>query len=388
MKILYHHRTASKDGQAVHIEEMVGALRALGNDVRVVAPSEVKDAGMGAEGGMVQRLRKYLPKGIYEILELGYSLLAYVRLARAAKEFKPDVIYERYNLFLLAGVMLKWRTGLPLLLEVNSPLAFERNQFGGLGMPWMARWAEAVAWRGADFVLPVTNVLANFIREKGVPDHRIFVIPNGINEAHFLPSPSPEVARKRLDWSDSLILGFVGFVRDWHGVDRVVSWLAKPTSPRDAKLLVVGDGPARNDIEALAKKLGISDRVRFTGFVPRDQVPVYVAGFDIALQPAVVPWASPLKLFEYLALGKAIIAPNSPNIGEVLRHEHNALLFDESQSASFEEMLARLCADEDLRHRLGRSANETIGALGLTWNRNAQRVGELAKRHLATNVKA
>src|ERR1035438_2492939 len=103
MKILYHHRTASKDGQAVHIEELIGALREIGHEVRVVGP-EIGAGGMGAEAGWVQRLKTHLPKAIYELLELAYSRVAYSRLARAAHEFRPDFIYERHNLFLLAGL--------------------------------------------------------------------------------------------------------------------------------------------------------------------------------------------------------------------------------------------------------------------------------------------
>ena len=210
MKILYHHRTASKDGQAVHIEEMITALREQGHEVRVVAPGGGDDepsGRMGAEVGWVARLRARLPKAIYELLELAYTLVAYRRLAAAAGEFKPDVIYERYNLFLLAGLMLKRRTGLPLLLEVNAPLAEERGKFGGLGLPRLARWAEAKAWRGADFVLPVTDVLADHLRAVGVPGERIVVIPNGINESHFAAAPSQAEAKASLGWPDALVLG-------------------------------------------------------------------------------------------------------------------------------------------------------------------------------------
>ena len=203
MRVLYHHRTASKDGQAVHIEEMITALREQGHEVRVVAPgggSEEPSGQMGAEAGWVAKLRARLPKAVYELMELAYTLVAYRRLAAAAREFKPDVIYERYNLFLLAGAMLKRRTGLPLLLEVNAPLAEERGKFGGLGLPRLARWAEAKAWRAADFVLPVTDVLADHVRAVGVPESRIVVVPNGINEAHFAAAPSQAEAKAALGW--------------------------------------------------------------------------------------------------------------------------------------------------------------------------------------------
>jgi glycosyltransferase involved in cell wall biosynthesis len=377
MKILYHHRTASKDGQAVHIEEMVTALRALGHEVRVVGPDAPVDQGegMGGEVAWVRRLRNALPKAAYELLELGYSLLAYRRLAQAAREFKPDLLYERYNLFLLAGVMLKRATGVPMLLEVNAPLVDERQRFGGLGLLRLAHWAEASAWCAADVVLPVTAVLAERVQSRGVARARIEVIHNGINEAHFDSAPTPNEAKRLLGWrDDELVLGFTGFVRDWHGVDRVVRWLAGPTAPPGARLLMVGDGPARADLEALAQRLQLGDRVRFTGVVDRHEVPALVAAFDIALQPAVVAYASPLKLFEYLALGKAIVAPRQPNLLEVLTDDDNALMFDADRPGALEQALDRLCADASLRARIAASARATIGRKRLTWQSNAQRV--------------
>lgn len=377
MRILYHHRTASKDGQAVHIEELIHALREQGHQVRVVAPRAGAD--MGAEVGWVRRLRERLPKAVYEVLELAYSLLAYLRLARAAKEFKPDVIYERYNLFLLSGLMLKWRRKLPLLLEVNAPLVDERMHFGGLGLPGLGRWAERLVWCGADVVLPVTRVLADCVRSRGVPAARIVVIANGINEGHFSSAPDLQAAKAALGWSDALILGFTGFVRDWHGVDRVLHWMARAGSPGNARLLVVGDGPARADLERLAGELGLRSRVRFTGVIPRDEVPAHVAAFDVALQPAVVAYASPLKLFEYLALGKAIVAPRQPNIEEVLTNGENALLFDGRSQGALESALTCLCGDAALRQRLASGAGATIARLDLTWRGNAQRVVALAR---------
>lgn len=382
MKILYHHRTASKDGQAVHIEEMVHALRALGHEVRVVAPAaaDAASAPMGQDLGWVHKLRQRLPGAVYELLELAYTGVAYRRLAAAAREFQPDVIYERYNLYLLAGLLLKRRLGVPLLLEVNAPLVHERSKFGGLKLRRLARWAEGQAWRGADAVLPVTHVLGQYVSAYGVPAQRMVVIPNGINEAHFAQAPTPDEAKQRLGWPGALVLGFTGFVRDWHGVDRVIRWMASPAAPRQARLLIVGDGPARADLEALARQLDLGERVRFTGVIDRALVPAHVAAFDIALQPAVVDYASPLKLFEYLALGKAIVAPRQPNLEEVLQDGENALMFSPSDPGALEAALQRLCEDTALRQRVADGARASIPQQGLTWRGNAQRVVALASR--------
>lgn len=380
MRILYHHRTASKDGQAVHIEEMIGALRGLGHEVVVVCPLTTKAGDMGSDIGWVHRLKAALPRSLYELLELAYSVVAYRRLARAVRRSRPDIVYERYNLFMLAGVMIRRRFGLPLLLEVNAPLVHERSRFGGLALMRLAQWAEGLAWRRADAVLPVTNVLAMHVARRGVPQETIAVIPNGINAEHFDAAPEPSVAKAELGHQGALVLGFTGFVRDWHGVDRVVRWIASDRAPGNARLLIVGDGPARADLETLAAELGVSARVTFTGVVDRDAVPAHVAAFDIALQPAVVAYASPLKLFEYLALGKAIVAPRVPNIEEVLVDDVNGLLFDPAHEGALEAALSRLCADADLRTRLGTAAAATIVERNLTWVGNARRVEAIAER--------
>lgn len=388
MKILYHHRTASKDGQAVHIEEMIKALRLEGHEVLVVSPDSashaVGEVRMGADMAWVHRLKARLPKAVYELMELAYSVVAYQKLLKAARVFRPDVIYERYNLFLLAGLMASKRLRVPLLLEVNAPLVLERTQHsGGLALASLARWAEGVVWRGAAHVLPVTHVLASHIRARGVSASRICVIPNGIDPDHFAKGPTPDEARRLLGLQGALVLGFTGFVRDWHGVDRIVRWLASPQAPSRACLLIVGDGPVRAELEALAASLGVADRVRFTGVIDRSEVPSHVASFDVALQPAVTPYASPLKLMEYLVLGKAVLAPATPNLMEVLTDQVNALLFDESKAGSMEAGLTLLCTDDALRQRLSQQAALTIGERDLTWRGNARRVATLLDKGVA-----
>ena len=105
-----------------------------------------------------------------------------------------------------------------------------------------------------------------------------------------------------------------------------------------------------------------------------------MSAFDVALQPDVVDYASPLKLFEYLALGRAIVAPDRPNIREVLENGKNSLLFDPAVPGALTESVERLCVDTELRYSLGEAARSTIEEKGFTWENNARRVETLFQK--------
>lgn len=377
MKILYSHRTKSADGQYVHIRALTDALRARGHDIIMAGPDDHGPAATRKleHGGGVSA-KAILPKPLYEVAELAYSLPAYLRLARAASAGRPDVLYERYNLFYHSGVRLARARKLPFLLEVNAPLAEERARHGGLALRGLARRSEAAIWRAADKVLPVTNVLARMVEAAGVRPENIVVIPNGV-DAEFLSDIDPRPVRSRYGLEGKIVLGFTGFVRDWHGVDRIIRYLARAARP-DLHLLVVGDGDVRNALEDEAARLGVATQMTITGVVQREHMAQHVAAFDIALQPAVVPYASPLKLIEYMSLGKAIIAPACDNIKELLTDGADAILAPPDDEAALHHRLNVLVSDRALREKLGDAARESVRRRDLTWAGNAKRVERLA----------
>jgi glycosyltransferase involved in cell wall biosynthesis len=374
MKILYHHRTLSKDGQSVHIEEMIAAFRRAGHEVLVVGPAASATSSFGSDGGLLSRIRKALPFAVGEVLEFAYSFLAFARLWRAYRRFRPDVFYERYNLFLLAGVWLRALTGIPMALEVNSPLVLERRKEPGLGLVRFARWCERVAWRGADYVLPVTGVLAEHVVAVGVPRDRITVIHNGIDPAHYNLNQDGIAIRDKLGLRGKLVIGFTGFMRAWHGLPAVAEFMGQLRERGDLHFLVVGDGDARESLERTAREQGVADRVTITGVVERKAMPGYIAAFDIAMQPMATPYASPLKLFEYMAMGRAVVAPDQPNLREVLEDGANGLLFLPSEPHGLAQSLATLIANPNLRAKLGAAAARTITDRKMTWDGNAARV--------------
>lgn len=379
MRILYHHRIASKDGQITHIEEMVEALTDLGHEVRIVGP-EVHhgDSGSGGSPGWVGKLKTHLPAALYELAEASYSLVAYRRLMKEVKSFAPDVIYERYALFQPAGVWASRRTGVPLLLEVNAPYAIARRKYGTMALGGFADRVERYTFRGASRVFPVTQVLADMLVGMGVKRERLRVIPNGINPKDFASVPTTDQAQAAFGLQGRLVIGFIGFVREWDQLDRIVSWLARRPADDPAMLLIVGDGPVRPALESQAQSLGIAHKLKFTGVVPRSSVPAAAAAFDIALQTALVPYASPLCLFEYMALGKAILAPDQPNHHEVLVGGEDCALYDPVDDTGIEKRLDVLASDAALRIRLGAAARKALTDRQYLWSGNARRVTEAA----------
>lgn len=365
---------------------MICGLRSIGCEIEESAPSIGEDNPSGGSGGWVGKLKAHLPSSIYELAELAYSLVAYRRLAQKIRSFKPNGVYERYNLYLLAGIWAKKRYGLPLILEVNAPMALERRQYGGLSWPRLADWAERYVWKNADIVLPVTQVLADYIVSQGVSPDRIVVIPNGINEDHYRNLPSAEETKERLGLNGKMVIGFTGFVREWDRLDRIVKWIALQPADVGAHLLVIGDGPARAEIEACATKLGVSDRLSFTGVVRREEVPAIAMAFDIALQTALVPYASPLCLFEYLALSKAIVAPDQPNHHEILTNRIDAILYDPDDDQGIEKALDALRANPAMRKQIAYEARRVIEQKNLTWKQHAAKVAGLFAQKMNVSV--
>ena len=380
LKILFHHRVASRDGQSVHIEELTEALAAQGHEIIFVGPAGWSQTGFGGSNPLVDRIKAAIPAALYEMLELAYNLPAFVRLWSAVRAHRPDMIYERFSLFLFAGIWVRGITGLPLLMEVNSPLFEERARNDGLRLHAMGRWAQGMLWRRASHVLPVTRVLGEIVQGYGVPAERVTVIPNGINLARFAGIGAAA--------HGGITLGFTGFIRGWNALERIVDVVAEHGGRLDLRFLVVGDGPARADVLAHAAQRGAGERVEITGVVERDDVAAQVRRFDIAVIPGLTPYSSPLKLFEYMALGRAIVAPDTANIREILTDGVDALLFDPRESAGMENAILRLCEDAALRLRLGAAARARIDEAGQTWAANAARVAEIARRLVVSSAAA
>ena len=376
-RVLYHHRTQAEDGQAVHIRRMIAAFRAEGHEVleealvaRADEPDRSEESPAG-EGRFSRLLR--VPNLVRELAEHAYTWPAARRLVRAGRSWKPDLLYERYAFGNRGGVLAASSLGIPLVLEVNSPMVDELSRTRGLHLEGLARRAERSIFTRADLVCVVSGVLGRMLEDLGVDPARLVVTPNGVDlEAY--ESPDPAAARQDLGLpSGAPVLGFVGWVRDWHRLDLVVEGLAS-SALEDAHLVVVGGGPAVPELVSAAERVGVAERLHLAGPRRHARIPALLPAFDVALVPAINPYASPLKLHEYMAAGLATVAPDQPNLREVLAHGEDALLVPPGDGAALVEACAQLVEDGTLRARLGRTARASLERQGLTWRGNVRRV--------------
>ncbi|MGJ8682009.1 glycosyltransferase family 4 protein [Paraglaciecola sp.] len=376
MKILYHHRIASKDGQFVHVEELTNAFVEQGHELLFVAPQVNEQSEFGHDGGFVSKLKAALPAWIYELLELTYSLWVFVKLVKGIKQFKPEFIYERYNLYQPAGIWASKLFNLPIILEVNAPLVEERTKYSGLSLKRLAKKVENYTWRNATICLPVSDVLADHLRQVGVQEEKIEVIHNGVQQTFIDEMLSTPIDQNKSE----IIIGFTGFIHPWHGMDKAIEAIAEHKE-LPLKLVCIGDGKILPELKKQAHDLGVADKVEFKGLVTRDKVLGFVKQFDITLQPDVTAYASPLKMFEYMAVGSLIVAPDCPNIKEILSDD-TALFFEKGNQSSFKKTLNE-AIENFINHADKRiSVKQSIVDKRFIWQNNSSKVVNLISDYL------
>ncbi len=382
-RVLYHHRTRAFDGQAVHIREMLRAFEKMGvpyREVALVAQGEAAESEEGA-GGILRKLK--LPRTAVECLEVLYSSKGAKMLSQAALEFGPDLIYERHALHCEAGLRAARRMGVPLFLEVNSPMVGEMDALGLLKFPKRARRSERRVLEGADRIFVVTRVLGDILEGAGADPAKIVVTPNGADLAAFegAAEAGREFRRAQGIPESAFVMGFVGFPRTWHRLDRVLdAWKRLGDLARESHLLIVGDGPAVAPLLDQARQLGFEHRILVTGPLPRAALKGPVGAFDLALIPAINSYASPLKLLDSLAAGIPTLVPDQPNLHEHVRPGEHALFFDPKVSDSFVQSLRQALEDVDALRNLGERGRQHLLDSGMTWEANARRVCEEWKK--------
>lgn len=314
-----------------------------------------------------------------------------VRRWRRARRFRRTIrggpwepadvrfVWQCHDLFNRAGIDLARALDRPLVLFVDAPLVWEARKWG-VRRPGWGRLLEMIGedplLRAADLVACVSEEVADEVRRRGVPEGRILVTPCGVDIERFSPAVSGEAIRRRHDLGGRFVVGWVGSFRRFHGLDiALTAASALQDEAPDLTFLLVGDGEDRPRIERRARDLGLRN-VLVTGTVPHAEIPQHIAAMDVAL---VLDRGdrdfhySPLKLREYMASGKTIVAPDVGQVARALRHGSAGLLVEPGDPETLASAIRRAHDDPQLRRRLGSAAREEA-VDGSSWDLQLQRV--------------
>ncbi len=378
------HRTRGKGVEGVHIDGIVESFRKMGHRVSVFSPGDRLANARGMQSCsrepvgpllfLFDLLSRSAPEAFFEIAEMVHSSVSLRRLRRGYGRNSFDVIFERYAIFGTVGMHLSQLWGIPLLLEVNytslSDLVRPRSRlFKG-----RARSTDHRLFHAAECLFPVSTYLRDhLVSEFCVPEGKIMVLPNAADPNVFHPGilPAGSASGRAMAWKT---VGFVGGFYPWHGLALLLdAFVSLSMEIGNLRLVLVGDGPERSNVERRIAAEGLSDRVVFPGRIPHEDLAPWISMFDIGVMPNSNEYGSPMKIFEYMAMGKPVVAADYGPLRDGIDHGVEGFLFPPGNATVLREYLKTLLTDDALCAKMSAAAQARVLDRH-TWMGNSQRM--------------
>lgn len=377
MKILYivsspelnPHATT---GYARHINESIRYFEKQGHEVVLFttkkwsAKPAFEESSRSASKHWIKAL---VPQVLWNTLRDVRLLLQLRSLRQEVQQIitseQVDFIYER-DAYLVDFVPLMKSVSVTWFLEVNAPILEERARLSGCSLLFpLAFRREKEKLKAAERIFTVSQRLKEHICETfEINEREVVVNPNGVDLNRFKLGLN--------EYEEVFDFGFVGSILPFHGVDRLLNaFVEVHRCHPGTRLLIVGDGAQLNELKDMARRSGIYDSVMFQGPVSPDSVGQFIGQMKVCIMPDSNWYGSPVKIFEYGALAKAVIAPRVGPVQEIITHREDGILVS-SESELISAML-KLIDDHQLALQIGQNLYERV-ANNFTWEKNAQRI--------------
>ncbi len=330
------------------------------------------------------RRRLYLFR---ECQSLSYNLRFALSIWKKIRRRAPRLLYQRHGRFVLAGALVSWLTRIPLVLEYQgSEVWLAKNWDPARFRPWLGL-CERVSIAAASQIVVLCEALRDELLARGYPAQRIIVNPAAVDPERFRPACGGEGVRQQLGLAPHhTLVTFTGSFSYYHGLSvlaRAITSLLKRRNEgpvfENLRFMLVGDGLLRAETEEALSRVEGSESVIFTGLVPHTSVPRYLDASDILVSPQIPNsdgqpfFGSPTKLFEYMAMEKAIVASDMDQLSSVLSHGNTAWMVKPGSDTELANGIEHLAGRPELRSRLGRNAR-AAALRSHTWRQNALRL--------------
>jgi glycosyltransferase involved in cell wall biosynthesis len=344
-------------GASNHLREFACSLSRLGNQVTLFAarlgsggtgfPCAVREVSLpGLQGEPDRALQSEI-----QSLQQNEALLKVLEEENHRRPF--DLFLERYSLWSCSGREFAQLHGKPYVLEINSPLRLEQKRYRKLCLESTARAIEYLLFQSATLVVGVSQEVVDYAVMQSGRSGPALVLPNGVDLELF-------GSLRRKVTPGRFTVGFVGSLKPWHGIETLLEAFAILADELpDCHLLVVGDGPLRGYLADFAQRRTLNSRVSLTGSLQKERIPSLLAQMQVAVAP--YPeiadfYFSPLKIFEYMAAGCAIVASDIGQTGDILEHGRTALLTRPGDVPELVRSIRRLHREPRLLAALSRAA--------------------------------
>ena len=388
MKILYysphpHLNLSAGTGYATHMREMIAAFQALGHTVHFVirggTDSKVGDSNSDPPPWK-QFLKKvfgrYIWRSLKEARLLRFDKQSKRILLQEVRKFSPDLIYERTGFLFSSGAEVAEKYGIRYITEVNAPFEEEVRDFEGAGSFFAGKGRRKFmhVLQKSNCVCTVSSALKDFlVKTYSVDAGKILVTPNAINPDAIKLNPTLQGSIREKITKGRKVIGFVGSIFPYHGVDLLIAAFSKIGNERkDCMLLIVGDGYLIPQLEKLAQESGCGEQVVFTGSVKHNDVFSYIDAMDITVMAQSNWYGSPVKLFEYGAMNKPITAPDTIPVRDVMENGKEGLLIQPNVDEIY-HALKKLLDDPSKAASLAAKFREKVMA-DYTWKRTAEKI--------------
>lgn len=370
--------------EGVHINGIVDGLRAMGNKVDIISP-----AGEGSREGSSGRLKsglKLVPEILFEIMEISYNFVAHKKAKKLAHTKKISFIYERFAFFSWVGMSLAKRLRVPFFLEVNyttyTPLIRKRTK---LFLP-LARHIEKKALHRAEAIFVVSSFLKRQLMKLGISEHKIHLTPNAVAEDIFKRNFDSKEIKDKYRLKDTIVLGYAGGFYHWHGVDLLLKAVKDIEHKyKNLSIFLIGEGPAKNQLKDLHGALGLKSRLIMPGEVAHRDLPAYLDVMDICVLPDSNNYGSPVKIFEYMAMGKPVLAPDLDTVTDIIADKVNGILFRPKDYTALGKAIELLLGNKELYAKISLAAKEKILTHHL-WSNNVEKILETYAQTIESNA--
>jgi len=388
VNILLHHRTRGRGAEGVHIRGVVKGLRQLNHHVDILslpgAEPEAEEVTTSDEKvnqaptkkskfSILSDLTKHVPEFVFELFELAFNLIAVIRLRKTIKEKNITLIYERYSLFMFASVWWAKRHNLPIVLEINDSCQVQRVR--SLTFKKLAAKIEAWIFKNATGLVFISTRFKEVAEQAYGDIANSVVSPNGADLDKFIIDETLGLAlRSKLGIENKVVLGYVGAFVHWHGIDWFVDLACqKLKETPELVLLLVGDGVAFEGIKNRVIEAGVESQVILPGKVPHHEVSSFLSAMDLGILPDSNDYGSPMKLFEFMAMGKGMIAPDFSPIAEVVQDNATSWLFPASNKQACIDKVFEIVNDREAHQEVGKNARTYIEN-ERQWKHNAEQL--------------